>query len=187
MPIIYEISPPFGRLNDAMMRGGYVIKTSSDLPLKGQSGTYALFFWLPAPMTMQVGRLGSVQLPAGWLVYVGSALGPGGLQARIRRHLATSKRVHWHIDALSIRQRPAGWLALADAQNHECDWAQHLAAHPKASIPVPGFGNSDCKRGCAAHLIAFPTLFGPEAVQKWLIAAFPEILTKPVQVVGVNH
>ena len=145
--------------------------TGSDavsLPPRGLTGSYALFFKLSAPLAVRAGRLGEVRLPAGWLIYTGSALGPGGLHARLRRHLAPTKRIHWHIDALSARVRPDFWLALADAKRRECEWAQRLAAHPAASIPVPGFGSSDCKRGCQSHLIAFPAELEKEMLVDWL-------------------
>ncbi len=130
--------------------------TKRALPPAGAKGTYALFFRLEQSLALEVGRLGRVTLPAGWLVYVGSALGPGGLRVRLRRHLAAAKRPHWHIDALTQVHPPDDWLALADGRRRECDWAQQLAGHPRASIPAPGFGSSDCRRGCPAHLIHFP-------------------------------
>jgi len=150
---------------------------ADSLPPRGLTGTYALFFRLSSPLEVQAGRLGRVQLPAGWVIYVGSALGAGGLRARLRRHLAADKRVHWHIDALSSRERPELWLALADGRRHECDWAQRLAAHPAATIPAPGFGSSDCKRGCRAHLIALPGEIEAGAITAWLRQETPADLT----------
>ena len=141
---------------------------ADELPPRGLTGTYALFFDLNEPLPLSVGRLGEVHLPAGKLVYVGSALGPGGLHARLRRHLTADKRPHWHIDALSTRVPPATWLALADGRNHECAWAQRLAAHPRATIPAPGFGSSDCRQGCRAHLVAFPLETTQHQLIEWL-------------------
>ncbi len=49
------------------------------------------------------GRLGgrSVELEPGVYAYVGSAFGPGGLAARLRRHLCGERRrLWWHIDWL---------------------------------------------------------------------------------------
>ena len=37
----------------------------------------------------------------------------------------------------------------------ECDLASNLMAQQGASVPVPGFGSSDCRR-CSAHLVALP-------------------------------
>ncbi len=131
-------------------------------------GTYALFFWLESPLRIQRGRWRGQLLPEGWLVYVGSALGPGGLRARLQRHLAATKRVHWHIDAITIQHPPDAWLLLADGQRHECDWVQRLAAHPQVRVPVPGFGSSDCRRGCPAHLLAFPPSISLGELMEWL-------------------
>ena len=119
-------------------------------------GTYVLLFHLADEMEIEAGRFGWVTLPAGWLAYVGSAHGPGGLRARLARHFRSEKRVHWHIDALTTRLAPVEWCATAGDERLECVWAQALAAQPDASIPVPGFGSSDCRSGCPAHLIAFP-------------------------------
>jgi Uri superfamily endonuclease len=66
-------------------------------------GTYLLLLRLPQPTTLAVGRLGALALPAGWYVYVGSAL--GGLGPRLRRHLRVAKPPHWHVDSL----RAAPW------------------------------------------------------------------------------
>ena len=39
---------------------------------------------------------------------------------------------------------------------HECDLVEALRALAEVSVPVPGFGSSDCRR-CPAHLLAAPT------------------------------
>jgi len=119
-------------------------------------GVYVLVFKLEAPLELQVGRLGRQTLPVGYLLYIGSAFGPGGLRARLARHLKSQKRIHWHIDALTSLVAPITYLYDASGSRLECQWAQHLAALPGAAIPVPGFGSSDCRSGCAAHLVAFP-------------------------------
>ena len=136
-------------------------------------GTYALFFLLDQPLTLPVGRWGLVTLPAGWLVYVGSALGPGGLRARLRRHLTPHKRAHWHIDWLTLVHPPDDWLVRADGQRRECDWVQWLAAWPHAQVPLPGFGSSDCHRGCPAHLLAFPPDQDPRPWMRDTLGATP--------------
>ena len=125
-------------------------------------GVYVLVFRLDAPLAVQVGRLGRQTLPAGHLLYVGSAFGPGGLRARLARHLRAQKRVHWHIDVLTSVISPVAYLCDASGRRLECQWAQHLANLPGAYIPVPGFGSSDCRSGCAAHLIAFPPDSAPD-------------------------
>jgi len=126
------------------------------------AGVYVLIFKLETPLELQVGRLGRHTLPAGTLLYVGSAFGPGGLRARLAWHLKSQKRIHWHIDALTSVILPVAYLCDASGRRLECQWAQHLADLPGAFIPVPGFGSSDCRAGCAAHLIAFPPDSAPD-------------------------
>ena len=46
-------------------------------------------------------RFGKLTLAAGQYAYVGSAHGPGGLRARVGRHLRAEKPLHWHIDYLT--------------------------------------------------------------------------------------
>jgi len=125
-------------------------------PLPARPGTYALFLRLDRERVLTIGRLGHFHFPAGLYAYVGSARGPGGLAARIARHLRRSKPLRWHIDYLRPHTRPvAVWLTLG-VRRRECAWAQGLAAMEHAAIPAPGFGASDCR--CPAHLIHFPTM-----------------------------
>jgi len=121
--------------------------------LPDQSGTYVLVLRLPRPIAIDVGRLGRFQFPGGWYAYAGSARGPGGLAARVSRHLRVSKPLHWHVDYLRARAQPEQvWYAVG-AQRRECAWAQELTSLPGASVPIPQFGASDCQ--CIAHLIHF--------------------------------
>ncbi len=116
-------------------------------------GTYALLLRLLRPTVVGVGRLGRFHLAAGWYVYVGSALGPGGLAARVGRHLRREKRLHWHVDyLLAVAPVVAVWYAVG-RERRECAWARSLAARPGAILPVRGFGASDCH--CPAHLFYF--------------------------------
>jgi Uri superfamily endonuclease len=119
-------------------------------------GTYVLFLLLESDRTLTVGRLGAFHLPSGVYAYVGSALGPGGLAARIGRHLRGHGAVHWHVDYLRACAAPiAVWLAEGTGRR-ECAWAAVLAGMEGASLPAPGFGASDCR--CPAHLIRLPAL-----------------------------
>ena len=119
--------------------------------LPDQPGTYVLLLDLPHPTAIDIGRLGRFEFPAGRYAYVGSARGPGGLAARVSRHLRSPKLSHWHIDYLRAKADPVEiWYAVG-SQRKECAWATALAGLPSATIPVPRFGASDCK--CLAHLI----------------------------------
>lgn len=102
-----------------------------------------------------MGRLGEFLLAEGCYVYVGSALGPGGLRARLRRHLSPAKHPYWHIDYLTRYCRPQAVRYVAGPQRLECTWVQ-LLHQAGATWPIPGFGSSDCRRGCGAHLLQIP-------------------------------
>ena len=58
--------------------------------LSRNPGTYALGLRLDAHSTCRIGALGEYTLQPGNYIYVGSAWGPGGLAARLSRHLRGS-------------------------------------------------------------------------------------------------
>jgi len=122
-------------------------------------GVYALHLTLAHQKQLQVGYLGEKLFPSGEYIYLGSAQCPGGLRARLRRHLSNnkSKRLHWHIDYLRQVSIIHG-IHFVLWQNKEslmipleCAWSQMLINSPQASVPVKHFGSSDCKSGCPAH------------------------------------
>jgi len=124
-----------------------------------QAGSYVLWLHLPQTQDLTVGRLGSFTFSAGDYIYLGSAQGPDGLRARLGRHLLGSGQPHWHIDRLRVAAQVRGFGYQVSAgllQSTECRWSQRLATLPDASHPVPGFGSSDCRSGCTAHLVCFP-------------------------------
>lgn len=129
-------------------------REASDLTiLTNAPGTYALVIQLAEPAGISVGKLGAHHFYPGYYVYLGSALGPGGLYARISRHLRwnTSSKLHWHIDYL-LRSSALSevWWAPGDARL-ECSWSETLL---KGGDVFPrGFGSSDCS--CVGHLVAF--------------------------------
>ncbi len=139
----------------------------SDQELPAVPGSYLLRLRLVQPVLLQVGRLGHFMLPAGDFIYSGSACGPGGLRARLGRHLFGSGIPHWHIDylravtllcdfAYHIHPEKARPLQKEDIPL-ECFWSQKLASLPYTQIIMPGFGASDCHNGCRSHLLAaFP-------------------------------
>ena len=101
----------------------------------------------------RAGRRGAATLPAGRYAYCGSAWGPGGLKARIGRHLRAAKPLHWHIDQLTAAGRVLE--VLARPGERECGLVARLAALAGSGFPLPGFGSSDCRR-CPAHLLSLP-------------------------------
>jgi Uri superfamily endonuclease len=129
---------------------------SLDVPYS--PGVYLLHLELPRPRSLRIGKLGEFNLPAGQCLYVGSALGPGGLRARLGRHLRGSENRHWHIDWLRRVSEVKGCFYSATNNHLECSWNQFLLDLPGACIPVSGFGASDCRNKptpCTAHLVWF--------------------------------
>ena len=125
---------------------------SASFPSK--PGTYLLLIRLIRSVSIQPGRLGPVALRPGFYAYVGSAQGPGGLAARLMRHLRADKRPHWHIDALTaIAPIHQVWL-VASTDRLECQWSGLLRALPGVCEPAPGFGATDCR--CRTHLYRLP-------------------------------
>lgn len=124
-------------------------------------GTYALILSCASKARIQVGRLGIMQLQHGYYVYLGSALGPGGLRARIAHHQKLSTRPHWHIDHLRAHTRILSVWLNYDGRRHEHEWALALQKVKDATIPFRGFGASDCS--CPSHIYFFkgcPTQIG---------------------------
>jgi histidyl-tRNA synthetase len=112
-------------------------------------GAYALLVEIDRPVMARAGRR-EATLEAGRYLYCGSARGPGGLRARLGRHMRHGKSLRWHIDQLTEAGRVLGaWIAPG---GDECALVETLA---HCSAPLPGFGSSDCPR-CRSHLLAWP-------------------------------
>jgi Uri superfamily endonuclease len=115
-------------------------------------GVYCLVLKNKASI-VKTGALGEIPYRDGWHVYVGSALGPGGL-LRVARHIRCTrgmlKKPRWHIDYLLTH--PSFELTHAvcahTGDDFECRIAKRLAGDP-----VRGFGSSDCS--CVSHLFFF--------------------------------
>ncbi len=78
--------------------------------------------------------------------------------ARIGRHLRADKPQRWHVDRLTAAGHVVDVRAVPGGR--ECDLVRGLLEDPGTSVPVPGFGSSDC-RVCPAHLVALPVRFEP--------------------------
>ncbi len=142
---------------------------SYDLP--AARGAYVLHLYVSRPRPLIIGRLGQYRLPVGHYFYAGSAQGAGGLRARLGRHLFGADTLHWHIDYLRTVSEAQAVLYTVTDDVLECEWSQALAQFPRAFIPVPRFGASDCRSGCAAHLVAFPRRVDSAGVQHVLAQA----------------
>ena len=136
------------------------------LDMPRQPGTYVLLLEATAIQDVPIGKLGVLHMMPGIYVYVGSALGPGGLAARIERHALREKTLHWHIDYLRAETRLiAVWYARG-TKPRECHWSRMLEQSAGAQIPLEGFGASDCR--CRSHLQYFANLRAAEAVRSRL-------------------
>ena len=114
-------------------------------------GSYLLLIQLQRESAFKVGRLPEGVLPAGYYLYVGSAM--RSLSSRLARHRRREKKIHWHIDHLTARASHILPLAIRSSERQECSIAEALS-----SIMQPGqreFGSSDC--GCPTHLFFSPT------------------------------
>jgi len=116
-------------------------------------GTYALLLRAAEEQSIEVGALGDMAVRPGTYVYVGSAFGPGGLRARVARHVRGDGALHWHVDYLRAVTTLAVVWYTHDPERRECTWAETLRSLSGATVPVNGFGASDCV--CPAHLVRF--------------------------------
>lgn len=121
-------------------------------------GCYLLGMHIYEALDVHLGRRGSHRLPSGFYIYVGSAMGRGGLKARLGRHLATKKRIHWHVDHITSRLpvTEIAWLVQEISTEHQ--FAAHLCTLSWIQTPIPGFGSSDCH--CSAHLFRMSRCHG---------------------------
>jgi Uri superfamily endonuclease len=118
--------------------------------LKTSSGTYALILLSAREDVIRVGRLGDLRLQRGFYVYIGSALGQGDVRGRLAHHLQPAERPHWHIDYLRVHTTIEEIWFSYDIDSKEHAWAGCIAGMPGASMPLAGFGSSDCD--CKSHL-----------------------------------
>ncbi|MFO8110013.1 MAG: GIY-YIG nuclease family protein [Thermoplasmata archaeon] len=109
------------------------------------NGIYVLFFYMPKNMELEIGALGVMNFKKGHYAYVGSA--QKGLESRLRRHTKKNKKIHWHIDHLSVHAWDFSAMAIHGPQEMECELASRLSP---LGTEVRGFGCSDCR--CSSHL-----------------------------------
>jgi len=117
--------------------------------LASDAGAYALVVRLARDVEVRRGR-GRERLAAGWYVYAGSAFGPGGIRARLRRHFRRDKTPRWHVDQLTPAADFIAAVAVTGAS--ECAVMAQLSAARGLVAAMPGFGSSDCAF-CVSHLV----------------------------------
>jgi len=94
-------------------------------------------------------------------LYAGSAYGPGGIPARVKRHLKPDKKVHWHIDRLTNAGTVVSVIPVPGGK--ECAIVAAALRLPGVSAPSPEFGSSDCAI-CPAHLLRLPDRIALDAL-----------------------
>ena len=127
-------------------------------------GAYVLIVDLARLLALDIAMLPGAALPAGRYAYCGSAHGPGGLRARIGRHRRPDKAMRWHVDRLT----GAGRIVAihAEPNGSECTLFARLRSMPGISVPLAGFGSTDCRR-CPAHLARVPNHFDIGCLSKF--------------------
>ncbi len=118
-----------------------------ELPPVG--GAYVLVIDTGKAVSMKI-RGRANRLPPGRYLYCGSAWGPGGIRARVGRHLKKGKSLRWHIDRLTVKGQIRNVIVAPGGS--ECALFENLFALPGAEVPIPGFGSTDCRR-CPSHLL----------------------------------
>ena len=115
------------------------------------AGTYVLVFRLTTETRVKT-RYGYALLRPGLYAYTGSAFGPGGVRARVGRHLKREKKVRWHIDWITTKDsfEPVEvWVF--EGLRVESYVSELLAKRFRA---VKGFGASDCKEDSHLFIIS---------------------------------
>jgi Uri superfamily endonuclease len=139
----------------------------SPLYIPNAPGAYLLLLRLEKAVQLDIARWRGQELASGLYVYAGSANGPGGLRARIGRHLKKKKRLHWHIDHIT---GPAVEIHIQyEPGAQECALLTDYKKFGDFEIPLKGFGASDCKN-CASHFIRLPSVIPSPPSANWSLA-----------------
>ena len=113
-------------------------------------GTYLLFIKIIKSVEITIKGKSSL-LNAGYYIYIGSAFGAGGLSSRLHRHLRKIKKKHWHIDQItSSTFSEIICIGVLLKQRVECELSKIIGDIEK-TVPITGFGNSDCEKKCISH------------------------------------
>lgn len=141
---------------EASVQAGLSAEVTKQNPFQrhnARPGTYVLVLSVMREKVIRVGRLGMIPLKAGYLTYVGSAFGPGGVRARVLRHARIARSRHWHIDYLNTAATITDIWFTHDPEHREHTWANIISGMGQAKALLPGFGASDCS--CDTHLFWF--------------------------------
>lgn len=118
-------------------------KACSSIP-SGCKGIYTLILRVDDEALVEVGSLGALEISKGFYAYIGSGKGPGGVRARLCRHIHGCGKKHWHIDYLHGIAKPVGFTYCCSEDRDEY-WLYKL--YKEVFTPrFRGFGSSDDRR-----------------------------------------
>ncbi|MCW9036051.1 MAG: GIY-YIG nuclease family protein [Rhodospirillales bacterium] len=148
------------------------IKIRKTMAISAKGGSYLLLIDLEKPLILPQKQFLKTPLESGRYLYAGSAYGPGGLRARVSRHIKKRKPKRWHIDYVTTKSAIKEALIVEDAK--ECDFISHLLEIEGIIVPLKGFGSSDCKK-CPSHFLKIPETLSlediplnlPEGFMQW--------------------
>ena len=96
-------------------------------------GAYILQVDIAENVLVTIAGRSPTELTAGRYLYCGSAKGPGGLRARLARHMRHGKSVHWHIDQLTEHGIIIG--SCAELKNTRSCCAHLISISQRANCP----------------------------------------------------
>ncbi|MBF0358171.1 MAG: GIY-YIG nuclease family protein [Magnetococcales bacterium] len=108
---------------------------------------YILFIKYSKKRQVKVGAKGMIAIDAGSYLYVGSA--KKSWEKRVGRHLASEKKLRWHIDYILAPQEAAVVEVMLNHDNYECSTAKHLSQLDGVNSLAKKIGSSDCQ--CHTH------------------------------------
>jgi len=143
-------------------------------------GIYTIVLRLKRDNRCKVAKLGSFRFAKGVHIYTGSARGKDStsIQGRIRRHLGRRSRSFWHIDYL-LNANGCDIQAIIYSETMrdlECEVNRRIQETTHATLPVRGFGSSDC--ACPGHLLCLPGYRIDRALTK-VTDAYDELRLRP--------
>jgi Uri superfamily endonuclease len=147
-------------------------------------GIYALIIENCKASRLQIGKLGMFLFPAGIYVYLGSALGKTStnLEHRLKRHCSSIKKLFWHIDYLlnAYQTKILSILCASTSDRKECELVKTIRELKDFTVPIYGFGSSDCTEKCGAHLIYYEG--SQSALMQSIRSAFSKIGLRSIEV-----
>ena len=120
------------------------------------SGVYQLRISVGKTCSISIGKLGNFSFPTGKYIYTGRS--KKNLSQRIDRHKKRNKKCFWHIDYLLTDENVQleDIAIISENSSNECNENKKLLRE-NALIIAGGFGASDCKNNCGAHLLYLGT------------------------------